>query len=896
MSPDLQNSVVLITSRDPSNTYFGTGFVIHQDEQAAYLLTCAHVVQAVGSEKLEIRGIQARVIASNPEEGADLAVLRIEKLLDVPPLPLYAVGEQGKPFSTAGFQSYGKRFLVRELHGTLGEQVGLETRGQTDRIRAWDLKITDDYQLQRGYSGSPVVDANDNVIGVVNTRQGEGKKGLAVSITALEKIWPEMPPGLFRKLQALSEELTPQLALPGSRPFNNLDEHVRSEYTGFVGRDQEREWLRQRLLSRASTKGMAVVGMGGVGKTALVFAIADEYCRRYKDLPVEERFEAIIWVAAKEQVLTVHGREDFQLSELTPRTLQEMYTTIARTLEREDITREVPENRSQLVREALKAQRTLLVVDNLESVKDDRVKTFLRGLPASTTYILTSRQGAIELGVELPTRNILPLDCLSPDDAKSMIREKVAEEGIGELNETQKEQVATSTFGLPLSIKLSIARLANGETFDQVQRWLATATGVAGDLASYCLEGQIDVARQRDPHAEKLLWACSLFERDAGASREALGFIVNLSDSDRDTGLTLLHQLSLLGKPELIKTHDRFWMLPLVQEHARATLNGSEVREMLRQRWLSWLLDFAQNHGANLNLNVERASEISSEYLNILGAVRWCCEQEHWEHLIGLVEGIWSYLYLIGLFGELQEMLEAAKEAAEVVQQEQKKGLFLRLLGQMFRVQGQTNRAVECLAEAEKIARDYNTEAELGRIWCMRAILFLHQNELPQAKQWAQAALEVGKQLDDLELKILVVHRLSEIESKSETEPKRERLNKALDWLAQGERWARELQSSRELAWTMFRRGSVLLELGETTEAEFSLKQSLAIASSWNEQRLIAHNQHKLAQVYLNTAQMQPAIQRGEVARDLYERLGMTQELTEVEQLLQELKGKDAST
>jgi hypothetical protein len=113
--------------------------------------------------------------------------------------------------------------------------------------------------------------------------------------------------------------------------------------------------------------------------------------------------------------------------------------------------------------------------------------------------------------------------------------------------------------------------------------------------------------------------------------------------------------------------------------------------------------------------------------------------------------------------------------------------------------------------------------------------------------------------------------------------------------LAQGERWAKELQSSRELAWNMFRRGALLLELGENNEAEFSLKQSLTIASSWNEQRLIAHNQHKLAQVYLNTAQIQLAIQTGEVARDLYERLGITQELTEVEQLLQELKVKSTS-
>lgn len=199
MDKSWQDSVVLIMSSDPSEQSFGTGFVIHEDKQATYLLTCTHVVREVGGPgKIQINGTQARVVASSPEKRADLAILCIERLPNMPPLPLYAASEKGKPFNTAGFQSAGKQIVIRELQVTLGKQVGVQMIGQAGRIKAWDLKITDSlHHLQDGYSGSPVVDESDHVVAVVNTREGQGFIGTAISIEALEKIWSEMPPGLF---------------------------------------------------------------------------------------------------------------------------------------------------------------------------------------------------------------------------------------------------------------------------------------------------------------------------------------------------------------------------------------------------------------------------------------------------------------------------------------------------------------------------------------------------------------------------------------------------------------------------------------------------------------------------------------------------------------------------
>ena len=199
MDTDLQALVVLITSSDLSNRRFGTGFVIHRDEQATYLLTCAHVVDDVGgAETIDIGGLKAAIVAIGDADALDLAVLRVEGSQDKSPLSLRASGEKDTAFRTAGFQLFGTHYLIRPLQGKLGQSVGLTMRGHAGYIKAWDLKIEDDYQLQPGYSGSPVVNEHSGeVLGIVSHRQGQGERGLAISIEALPNIWPDMPPNLL---------------------------------------------------------------------------------------------------------------------------------------------------------------------------------------------------------------------------------------------------------------------------------------------------------------------------------------------------------------------------------------------------------------------------------------------------------------------------------------------------------------------------------------------------------------------------------------------------------------------------------------------------------------------------------------------------------------------------
>ena len=195
----VSDSVVLITSSDPKNSTFGTGFVIHRNagEQATYLLTCAHVVRDVGGKEMVCAADKAASVVAYGDadgNGVDLAVLRVEGLMELPVLRLQGGAQEGDAFFATGFQVFRPNFLLRPVYGTLGHVVELGVRNLAERTQAWDLAVTDSYYLQPGYSGSPVIrNGTNQVIGIVSSRIGEGQRGVAISIQDLQKVWPTNP-------------------------------------------------------------------------------------------------------------------------------------------------------------------------------------------------------------------------------------------------------------------------------------------------------------------------------------------------------------------------------------------------------------------------------------------------------------------------------------------------------------------------------------------------------------------------------------------------------------------------------------------------------------------------------------------------------------------------------
>lgn len=210
---NLEDSIVLIESAKRENV-IGTGFIFHKQQNYTYLLTCAHVIEDVGGEEnIRVNNLPAEVIKIGDVQGFDVAILKINTTFPASSLNLRILdGKEGKKLEVRipGYYLFGRNNAHR-LQSIIGKMI-VEVDGHkaiqiienvTEKVAVGKLEIKKGI-LRSGYSGAPVIDINtESVVGLVTHKidvDGKGKSGVAISIEALEKIWPEMPASISRKI------------------------------------------------------------------------------------------------------------------------------------------------------------------------------------------------------------------------------------------------------------------------------------------------------------------------------------------------------------------------------------------------------------------------------------------------------------------------------------------------------------------------------------------------------------------------------------------------------------------------------------------------------------------------------------------------------------------------
>lgn len=187
-----------------------------------------------------------------------------------------------------------------------------------------------------------------------------------------------------------------------------------------------------------------VHGPGGVGKSALVNWAAYEFYQR-------RDFESIIHLTAKETILMPTGIEQFGRSLYS---LENLLDHILITFQ-ESPPLEL-EKKKSIVIELLSAWKTLLVLDNMETIQDGRIISFVQNLPPSSKIkvLLTSRQKTG--GWELP----FPLNELSVNETREFLQIRSQEMGISFPcdHAMMIERVWQATGGLPLAIQWLLGR------------------------------------------------------------------------------------------------------------------------------------------------------------------------------------------------------------------------------------------------------------------------------------------------------------------------------------------------------------------------------------------------------------------------------------------------------
>ena len=205
-------------------------------------------------------------------------------------------------------------------------------------------------------------------------------------------------------------------AINHNLPIPEFDE------TGFIGREREKELIINAC--KGPFPVLSVLGEGGIGKTALALAAIYELIDQ-----AEPIFDAVVWTTCKTSFLSIS--EIKRIEDAIADSLG-MFRSLSRELVGADLEDPVEE-----ILAYLKEFRILLVIDNLETVLDERVRHFLEELPQGSKVLITSRigLGALDRPIKVPP--------MSEPEAVSLLRTLALVRQVDFLTHTSNKQLAT---------------------------------------------------------------------------------------------------------------------------------------------------------------------------------------------------------------------------------------------------------------------------------------------------------------------------------------------------------------------------------------------------------------------------------------------------------------------
>ncbi|MDM8529587.1 NB-ARC domain-containing protein [Anaerolineales bacterium HSG25] len=684
-----------------------------------------------------------------------------------------------------------------------------------------------------------------------------------------------------QKLLPAGEQSSEVLKTSELLPKHNLPQ---PDYERFIGRKTALKQIRKLLSPEHRSWVVTIDGIGGIGKSALALEVADSYRRHYDNLPKEDRFEAIIWTTAKLSMLTGEG---IITRTQSLRTLDDIYTTISVTLEREDITRARTEEQDDLVTNALTQQRTLLIIDNLETVDDERVMAFIRDVPTPTKVMVTTRH---RLDIAYPVR----LVGMSEDEALELIADETRIKGITLLDEAksadgshpmadshlmtveQARQLYHRTGGVPLAIVWSVAQMGFGYGVESVLTRLGQPNN---DIAKFCFEGAVERIKGRPSH--KLLMALSLFATDA--SRDALGHVADLPDLDRDDGLVELEKLSLVNK-----VGGRFGLLPLAKVYAKAELSGDgEVESELQKRWVDWFHKFLY---AKKKDKYKTLNDVKAELKNILSVMDWCWYTNKTDIFIDFAIQMDFYLWVTGDWNTWYKYIEQGLYASIQAKKELTQVRFLGRLAGMKDFQDELDDGEKLIRRAIRLHKAHkNTSQSAISLWRLASIQ-IKQKNYKEARKNLQNATKIAEDLGDERHLVRVKRRLAIIDIAEKDYDTAEELLQQVKETRKKQLQEHGRSLSSGLAFTYRLLGYVsFLKKNYGLSNEY-LQHSLEMAQTINSPQDIAESKMYLAELKIAQGKINDAKQLCKDAMDVFIKQKMKRQLGETQALLNRIE------
>jgi len=302
------------------------------------------------------------------------------------------------------------------------------------------------------------------------------------------------------------------------------------------GVDDKLAELTKILAPEASPWLIAVVGIGGIGKTSL----ADAAVRALTPRPA---FADIAWVSARQERFALWNGADSDREAAPALTLEGLLDAVIDQLGFQDLTRLPLAQRQEGLRARLKVQPYLVVLDNLETAADYRALVpDLQAFVNPSKVLLTTRHGLYEY----PGVHNLSLDELQAADSLALLRYEAEERGLVDVATTPDETllpVYEVAGGNPLALKLLLGQM-HSLSLSRVVEDLRQARGKRADELYHFIYWRS--WRLLSDQARRVLTTMPLVA-ESGGGLEQIGALSELPDGELAEALKELTILCLVN-------------------------------------------------------------------------------------------------------------------------------------------------------------------------------------------------------------------------------------------------------------------------------------------------------------------------------------------------------------
>lgn len=285
----------------------------------------------------------------------------------------------------------------------------------------------------------------------------------------------------------------------------------------------------ENLLYTDSPWVIALVGMGGIGKTAIADAVVRRAIRRF-------HFDEVVWIRTEPQ--TMSGLA------LSPETMyRELILSLAKQLlPTESASNEPFERQLYLTRQLLKQRPCLIVIDNLENETDTAyLFAHLTDLANPSKFLLTSRTRHRDQGI-IFSFEVAELEL---PEAAALLRHHAQDVGVKAMvnaSDAEIEQIYKVVGGNPLALKLVISLL---DLLPLSQVLTAISRSQAGAIEEMYMKIYWQTWQHISTQAKQLLQAMPIVS-EVGGDSGYLQALSGLTDADFWPALQELRTRSLL--------------------------------------------------------------------------------------------------------------------------------------------------------------------------------------------------------------------------------------------------------------------------------------------------------------------------------------------------------------